>query len=90
MDGGATHVALHNEVRRRTAAGTHLVLPAAFTVPDPVWTAGYRAEAAKAREMPDDCRTLAGVTPLADAFVSPLLGEHPPPGRWDTETRDWR
>lgn len=90
MDGGATHVALHNEVRRRTAAGTHLVLPDAFTVPDPVWTAGYRAEAAKAREMPDDCRTLAGVTPLADAFVSPLLREHPPPGRWDIGTRGWR
>lgn len=42
LDGVTTHQALHAEVRRRTAAGTHLELPAEFVVPDTSWTSGYR------------------------------------------------
>jgi predicted nucleotidyltransferase component of viral defense system len=85
----AAHAALHREVRRRRAAGTHLVLPDAFTVPDPAWTAGYRAAAANARDLRDDCRTLADVTPLADAFISPLLRDQGPDGTWDCQALRW-
>ena len=66
-----------------------LVLPDAFAIPDPAWTAGYRAEAAKARDLPADCRTLPGVTPLADGFVSPLLRPHAPDGTWSCDSRSW-
>jgi predicted nucleotidyltransferase component of viral defense system len=86
---GAAHAALHREVARRRAAGTRLLLPERFEVPDPAWIAGYRASATGARDLPDDYRTLAGATPVADAFVSPLLGEQPPPGTWDCVTHSW-
>jgi len=89
MDGPVTHATLHAEVLRRHAAGTHLVLPSSFAVPDPVWTTGYRAEAAKARDLPDAYRTLDGATPLADAFVTPLLQHPGPEGRWQSEHRRW-
>jgi hypothetical protein len=87
--GPAAHTALMSEVHRRTAAGTHLSLPPAFTVPDPAWTSGYRAEAAKARDLPTECLTLGGVTPLADAFVSPLLHPPGPAGTWNCDVRIW-
>lgn len=68
LDGTITHQALHAEVRRRNAAGTRLVIPAEFAVPDPAWIAGYRAEAAKTKELSAEHRTLEGVTPLAESF----------------------
>lgn len=89
LSGPTTHAALQAEVRRRQAAGTHLILPGAFAVPGPGWPAGYRAEAAKAHELPARYRTLDGVTTLADAFVSPLLGRDGPLGRWQFERRTW-
>ena len=85
----AAHASLHREVRRRRAAGTRLDLPETFTVPDPAWTAGYRAAAVGTRDLPDDYRTLAGITPLADAFISPLLREPGPDGTWDCQERRW-
>ncbi|MGW6936438.1 nucleotidyl transferase AbiEii/AbiGii toxin family protein [Lentzea sp. NPDC054927] len=88
-DGATTHQALYAEVRRRTAAGTHLVLPGEFAVPDPSWTAGYRAEAAKTKELSVEHRTIEGVTPLADAFITPLLQEQPPSGAWAVERLRW-
>lgn len=88
-DAVVTHRALHAEVRRRNAAGTHLVLPAAFTVPDPSWATGYQAEAAKTEELAAEHRTLAGVTPLAHAFVTPLLQERPPAGNWRLDRMAW-
>jgi predicted nucleotidyltransferase component of viral defense system len=87
--GPVAHAALRGEVTRRQASGTQLVLPQTFTVPGPAWTSGYRAEAAKARDLPADCRTLAGVTPLADAFVSPLLRTDCPTGSWHPGERTW-
>lgn len=89
LDGAITHAALHAEVRRRQDAGTHLVLPEGFTVPAPAWTSGYRAEAAKARDLPAAYATLDGVTPLANAFISPLLRQQEPQGRWQPEPRQW-
>ena len=87
--GLVAHAALVSEVSRRRTAGTHLSLPSTFTVPDPSWTAGYRAEASKARDLPAECRTLVGVTPLADAFVSPLLSTDGPTGTWSPGERAW-
>lgn len=89
LDGVTTHQALHAEVRRRTEAGTHLVLPAEFVVPDASWAAGYRAEAAKSRELSAEHRTLEGVIPLADAFVTPLLQEQPLRGTWRLDLLHW-
>lgn len=87
LNGATAHAALHAEVRRRQDMGTHLVLPPAFVVPGPAWTAGYRAEAAKTQELPADYRTLDGATPLADAFISPLLAPECPAGTWEFEGR---
>lgn len=87
--GPVAHTALVSEVHRRRAAGTHLELPATFTVPDPAWTSGYHAEAAKARDLPAEYRTLTGATPLAEAFVSPLLSADGPAGTWDCDARTW-
>lgn len=89
LDGRTAHTALHGEVRRRRSAGTHLVLPETFTVPDPVWTSGYHAEARNARDLPADHHTLDGATPLADAFISPLLQPHGLQGTWQRELRQW-
>lgn len=89
LAGATTHAALHAEVRRRRNAGTHLVLPDRFTVPGAGWVTGYRAEAAKAHELPNGYRTLDGVTPLAKAFVTPLLQEHEIPGTWQPGALRW-
>lgn len=89
LDGATTHQALHAEVQRRNAAGTHLVLPEEFTVPDASWTAGYRTEAAKTKELSAEHRTLEGVMPLADAFVTPLLQDQPPAGTWQLDLLRW-
>ncbi|WP_291410593.1 nucleotidyl transferase AbiEii/AbiGii toxin family protein [Actinophytocola sp.] len=89
LNGATTHAALHAEVRRREAAGTHLILPEIFVVPSPAWPAGYRAEAAKAHELPVHYRTLDGATTLANAFISPLLRQDSPPGTWEFERREW-
>ncbi|MCP2248305.1 nucleotidyl transferase AbiEii/AbiGii toxin family protein [Lentzea aerocolonigenes] len=89
LDGATTHQALHAEVRRRTAAGAHLVLPAEFVVPDSSWTAGYRAVAAKTSELSAEHRTVEGITPLADAFITPLLQASPPNGAWRLDQLRW-
>lgn len=89
LSGATTHAALHAEVRRRQAAGTHLILPETFAVPSPAWQTGYRSEAAKAHELPVHYRALDGATTLADAFISPLLRKEGPPGTWDFERCEW-
>jgi predicted nucleotidyltransferase component of viral defense system len=89
LNGAIAHEALHAEVRRRRAAGTHLIIPGTFTVPSAAWATGYRAEAAKARELPIEYRTLDGATPLADTFISPLLQPREPAGAWQPERRQW-
>ncbi|MFI6101702.1 nucleotidyl transferase AbiEii/AbiGii toxin family protein [Lentzea sp. NPDC051213] len=89
LNGTTTHEALHAEVRRRNAAGTHLMLPAGYVVPDPSWTAGYRAEAAKTTELSDEHRTLGGIASLADAFITPLLQQQPPAGTWRLDRLRW-
>lgn len=89
LDGATTHRALHAEVCRRTSAGTHLTLPAEFAVPGPAWVSGYGAEAAKTKELSAEHRTLEGATPLADAFITPLLQEQPPNGMWRSGRSRW-
>lgn len=88
-NGDLTHAALHAEVSRRRRTGTHVPLPATFEIPDPSWIGGYGAQAAKIHDLPQDCRTLAGATPVADAFITPLLQDQPPPGRWTPNQRHW-
>jgi predicted nucleotidyltransferase component of viral defense system len=89
LPGPLTHAALHAEVARRRRAGTHLALPAAFEVPDRSWNSGYRAQAKTAHDLPAEYLTLEGASPLADRFVSPLLREAPPTGRWSPENLTW-
>lgn len=87
--GELTHAALHAEVHRRRRAGGHVLLPAAFEIPDPSWVGGYRGQATKIHDLPPDCRTLASATPVADAFITPLLQDQPPPGRWTPNQLLW-
>ncbi|RSM62145.1 hypothetical protein DMH04_52900 [Kibdelosporangium aridum] len=89
VDGATTYAALTAEVDRRRAAGTNVVLPEKFVVPDPSWTAGYRAAAARAYELPTEYRTLGGAVPLAEAFVAPLLQQQGPQGAWNTKRLVW-
>lgn len=87
--GKLTHTALHAEVSRRRRVGGHVTLPPTFEIPDPSWVGGYSAQAAKIHDLPPDCRTLAGATPVADAFITPLLQARPPPGRWTPNQLLW-
>ena len=89
LDGATTHSALHAEVRRRQSSGTHLILPDTFTVPDPSWVVGYSREAAKTHELPVEYRTLENVASLTDAFITPLLQEQPPGGKWRFDHLRW-
>ncbi|WP_237774666.1 nucleotidyl transferase AbiEii/AbiGii toxin family protein [Actinosynnema sp. ALI-1.44] len=89
LNGTITHAALRAEVNRRRAAGTHLTLPTEFEVPSPAWIAGYRAQAAKAHDLPAAYRTLEGAIPLAHAFITPLLQEQELNGTWQFERRQW-
>lgn len=88
-NGKITHTALHAEARRRQRGGGHVSLPATFEIPDPSWVSGYGTQAAKIHDLPPDCRTLAGATPVADAFITPLLQDRPPPGRWTPDQLRW-
>ncbi|WP_245633945.1 nucleotidyl transferase AbiEii/AbiGii toxin family protein [Amycolatopsis jejuensis] len=90
LEGRAVHTVLHKEAERRIARGTTLTLPAAFTVPNKTWDAGYRAAAAGVRELSTEFRSLTGVMDLADAFVTPLLQTAPPAGQWHPAQRSWQ
>ena len=87
--GELTHAALHAEVRRRRHAGGHVSLPTTFEIPDPSWVGGYGAQAARIHELPPGCRTLTGAMPVAEAFVTPLLQDRPPTGRWTPGQLRW-
>lgn len=87
--GELTHAALHAEVRRRRHSGTHVRLPTAFEIPDLSWRGGYGSQATKIHDLPPACRTLDGATPVADAFITPLLQDRPPSGRWTPDQLRW-
>ncbi|MGH8882155.1 MAG: nucleotidyl transferase AbiEii/AbiGii toxin family protein, partial [Stackebrandtia sp.] len=84
LDGRELHLALHAEVTRRTARGTHLRLPVSFTIPGPAWPAGYRAAAAAVAGLVD-YRTIEPAAVLARTLLDPLLGEDNPPAHWDPD-----
>ncbi|MFD9964885.1 nucleotidyl transferase AbiEii/AbiGii toxin family protein [Amycolatopsis sp. NPDC058986] len=91
LDGAEMHRILRDEVDRRRKRGMVLELPEAFRAPDPhSWAAGYRKAASDVRELADELRTLEGVTPLADAFITPLLRAEPPLGHWNPAEQRWR
>ncbi|MEV6906957.1 hypothetical protein [Amycolatopsis sp. NPDC051071] len=91
MSGEETHGILHDEVARRRKRGMVLELPGRFAAPDPhSWTGGYRKAAQGVLELPNELRTLKGVHVLADVFITPLLRDEPPAGRWHPEERTWR
>lgn len=91
MAGADVHRILWDEVAVRRARGMVLELPAAFAAPDPhSWTSGYRSVARTVLDLPEELRTLDGVTPLADAFITPLLRSEPPAGWWRPDERTWR
>ncbi len=68
-----TLAAIRSEKARRRALGGNLDLPDVFTVPDPnTWPVGYRKEAAAVPGL-KGCADLEAATPLAAAFITPLL-----------------
>ncbi|RSD26423.1 nucleotidyl transferase AbiEii/AbiGii toxin family protein [Amycolatopsis eburnea] len=89
FDGAMLHATLLEEVHRRRDRGMVLELPATFTVPNSAWRAGYSEIAKKVRELPSELNTFAGVQPLMDAFLTPLLKPTPPSGSWTPQTRRW-
>ncbi|MEU3275038.1 nucleotidyl transferase AbiEii/AbiGii toxin family protein [Saccharomonospora sp. NPDC006951] len=89
LEGEPTHEALHSEVSRRRAAGTHVELPSLFTVPDRAsWTRGYHAQARAVPALLDGHRTLADCEPLLRRLIDPLLGATAP-GRWKPVESAW-
>jgi nucleotidyltransferase AbiEii toxin of type IV toxin-antitoxin system len=90
FEGAMLHAVLLDEVQRRRARGMVLELPATFSVPNSAWRSGYGKIAKTVRELPAELHNFAGVQPLMDAFLTPLLQQVPPAGRWTPETRLWR
>ncbi len=88
LDGPQLHLALRTEVARRTARGTVLLLPDAFTMPGPGWPDGYRSTAADVTGL-HDYRTIEQATELAHTLLDPLLGDGAPPASWDPERLRW-
>lgn len=81
--------ALASERIRRTAAGTGLRLPDTFKVPDPVsWPQLYRQAAADVNGLVG-CATLEQAVVVAEAFITPLLGQADP-GTWDPQAGTWK
>jgi hypothetical protein len=90
LPGAFTHSAVHDEVKRRKAAGGRVILPDSFDAPSPAWTLGYGNLARTVRSLPPEFHTLDGVHPLGDAFITPLLQPTPPQGQWNPSDRIWR
>lgn len=89
IDGSAVQVAMASEVRRRRDQGTDIRLPTAFEVPDQSsWTTGYRNQAALVHGL-RGCATLDEATPVAHAFLTPLLAGTNP-GTWNPDTAVWK
>ncbi|MFI6448485.1 nucleotidyl transferase AbiEii/AbiGii toxin family protein [Kitasatospora sp. NPDC050543] len=83
-----TIAAIQSEQSRRQALGGQLDLPAAFTVPDPnTWPAGYRQAAAAVPAL-NGCADLEAATPLATAFMTPLL-DGTARGQWNPTASQW-
>lgn len=88
VHGHRTHRALQLESDRRRKTGTDLTFPPRFAVPEPhSWNRGYNREARTITDL-DRYRTLEQATPIADAFISPLLSETAP-RHWSPESLSW-
>lgn len=85
-----THEVVHLEAQRRRDSGTTVRFPDRFAAPDETWADGYARAARNVEGLPLELRTLSGVHPLADAFITPLLQAEPPAGRWRPSERSWR
>jgi predicted nucleotidyltransferase component of viral defense system len=90
FDGALLHATLLEEVQRRRDRRMVLELPATFNVPNSTWRSGYGKIARTVRELPAELNTFAGVQPLIDAFLTPLLQSTPPTGTWTPQARRWR
>jgi predicted nucleotidyltransferase component of viral defense system len=90
FDGAMLHATLHDEVQRRRDRGLVLDLPATFDVPNSAWRSGYGVIAKTVRELPAELHTFAGVQPLMDAFLTPLLQSTSPTGTWTPQARQWQ
>ncbi len=88
LDGRALQQTLRTEQTRRRTRGIQVEFPSTFQVPDPVtWPAGYQQEAANVAEL-EQLRTLNDATPIANAFLNPVLGPNDP-GQWIPAERTW-
>lgn len=89
LPGPRTHTALREEVARRQTNNVRINLPEEFALPDATWAERYAAEASKTPGLKPEFHSIVGSQQLADAFVTPLLQEKPPPGDWNPEQRQW-
>ncbi|GAB2448951.1 hypothetical protein GCM10027187_15310 [Streptosporangium sandarakinum] len=86
-DGPATHAMLREEFTWRIEQGENLIIPDHFEVPNPNWHKSFAKYATTTPGLP--YTTLREATPLARAFLDPLLAEEPPRGHWDPSQRRW-
>lgn len=86
-DGPATHAMLRAEFARRIAENIPLQVPHRFEVPNPNWEQQFTKYAATTPGIP--YMTLREATPLAEAFLNPLLAHDPPNADWNPGTRKW-
>ncbi|MFJ4674044.1 nucleotidyl transferase AbiEii/AbiGii toxin family protein [Kitasatospora purpeofusca] len=88
LDGRITHDALRREADRRTAKGSKVSLPVTFTLPDTSWNANYPGAAALVIGL-KGCDDIASATPLARAFMDPLLADGPLQATWNPAAAVW-
>jgi glycosyltransferase involved in cell wall biosynthesis len=79
---------LRQEFGWRINQGEPIRVPNQFYVPNPEWREGFRKYAAATPGLP--FKTIEEATPVAKAFLNPLLDRTTPAtGTWDPELRQW-
>ena len=86
-DGPTTHAMLHDEFAWRISQGETLRVPDHFEVPNPRWYQQFSTYTEATRGLPYS--GLGDATPLARAFLDPLLAHDAPSGTWDPQLKQW-
>jgi glycosyltransferase involved in cell wall biosynthesis len=87
-DARTAQAMLREEFSWRITQGEPLRVPNQFYVPNPAWRGGFRKYAAATPGLP--YKTIEEATPVAKAFLDPLLDRtRTASGVWDPERREW-